>query len=224
MPIDFLCSKCGAKIRCPDEAAGQKVKCPHCESLSTVPGRAVPVASDVAHLSSPEKTSGTGETSNPFQAPVETSYSSSHQRMAALGNTFTRAHALARLKLPSLALIVCATLNILVYVGVSCWISFVLSEDENFIAGVTLYGITTLVIILWNGVVIFGACQMKKARRFPLAILACVMALIGFFQTFPCCCPISLLQVPFAIWGLVVLSDKYIHNQFSAEDDDQDSY
>ncbi len=37
MPIEFNCRACGKLLRTPDQSEGKPAKCPHCESVSTVP-------------------------------------------------------------------------------------------------------------------------------------------------------------------------------------------
>jgi hypothetical protein len=37
MPIEFICSTCGRKLRAPDKAAGRATKCPGCQAAIQVP-------------------------------------------------------------------------------------------------------------------------------------------------------------------------------------------
>ncbi|MCA9106338.1 MAG: DUF4190 domain-containing protein [Planctomycetales bacterium] len=37
MPISFTCSSCGRNLKTPDEMAGKKGKCPHCQAVMEIP-------------------------------------------------------------------------------------------------------------------------------------------------------------------------------------------
>ena len=55
MPITVTC-KCGKKLSAPDEAAGHRVKCPHCGEVTSVPihaAEAVDALSGRRSLSAP---------------------------------------------------------------------------------------------------------------------------------------------------------------------------
>jgi hypothetical protein len=74
----------------------------------------------------------------------------------------------------------------------------------NFVGGVcgALFG------LLWGGVILAGALQMKGLRAYPLAMTASIVAMV------PCnvCC---LLGLPFGIWALVMLCNPDVKRAFT---------
>jgi hypothetical protein len=80
MPIEFLCSHCGRKLRTPDGSQGKRAVCPNCRQVVEVPladaAEADPKLSayDPAPQTSPP--AGTAPAANPYQAPSsETTWS-----------------------------------------------------------------------------------------------------------------------------------------------------
>jgi hypothetical protein len=72
-------------------------------------------------------------------------------------------------------------------------------RDEDVIAG-GIGIVLRLVILAYQGVVFYGAQQMKDGRSYGWSLTTCIMSLL------PCtgCC---ILTLPFGIWGLVVLNE-----------------
>jgi hypothetical protein len=72
-------------------------------------------------------------------------------------------------------------------------------RDEDVIAG-GVGVVMRLVILAYQGVVFYGAQQMKDGRSYGWSLTTCIMSLL------PCtgCC---ILTLPFGIWGLVVLNE-----------------
>src|SRR5262249_50772731 len=79
-----------------------------------------------------------------------------------------------------------------------------MSRSEELIVRMML---ATLVIAV-NGIILYGALQMKGLKSLGMAKTACYLALI------PCCGPCYILGIPFGIWGLVVLSDPQVQQAF----------
>ncbi|MCL2347092.1 MAG: hypothetical protein FWC50_02405 [Planctomycetaceae bacterium] len=84
MPIEFICSTCGAKLRVPDGTGGKNVACPKCQAVSVIPGAtsaATPPNDSPSpkqeHSDSPDWGNGFrnpysfSESSNPYQAPPD---------------------------------------------------------------------------------------------------------------------------------------------------------
>jgi hypothetical protein len=69
-------------------------------------------------------------------------------------------------------------------------------RDEQVIGNL----VASLFMLVYQGVVFYGAQQMKDGRSYGWSMTACIMSLL------PCtgCC---LLTLPFGIWGLVVLNE-----------------
>jgi len=61
-----------------------------------------------------------------------------------------------------------------------------------------------------NGLVVFGALQMKNRKNWGLAVAASVIAMIPCFNS--CCC---LLGLPAGIWSLVMLMKPEIKAEFT---------
>ena len=60
MPISFNCSSCGRNLKTPDEMAGKKGKCPHCQAVMDIPlssttGTGTSLFDDLPSASAPPK-------------------------------------------------------------------------------------------------------------------------------------------------------------------------
>jgi hypothetical protein len=71
-----------------------------------------------------------------------------------------------------------------------------------------IYGLQALFYLVLGGVTLYGAIQMMRLRRYPMALTSCILGII------PChgCCYIT--GIPFGIWGLVVLLDPKVKAVF----------
>jgi hypothetical protein len=74
----------------------------------------------------------------------------------------------------------------------------------------SLGGVLYLFFAAMNVVVLFGAIKMLRLESRTFALVACIIAMLPF-TTF-CCC---ILELPFAIWGLVVLSKPEVKSNFT---------
>ncbi len=202
MSIDFPCRNCGSTIRCGDEAAGRKAKCPHCGGVSVVPGSPPPPPEqqppadpfdgiDTPSSQSGASVGGTGappaSDSNPFQSP-----SAGTQSAGGSGGfppEQLHQQALEKVKVPAIILIGLSVANI-VLIGFSVLIN--LDPINMFIS---------FIIVALNAVIIAGAVQMMNLRNYGFAMAACIISMIPCFAL---CC---FIHIPFGIWGLVVLSD-----------------
>jgi predicted Zn finger-like uncharacterized protein len=72
-----------------------------------------------------------------------------------------------------------------------------------------IYGLMALFYAVMGGIMLFGALQMMKLRRYGVAMASCILAII------PCqgCCYVT--GIPFGIWGLVVLLDPKVKAAFT---------
>jgi hypothetical protein len=72
-----------------------------------------------------------------------------------------------------------------------------------------MYGLFALFYLIMGGVMLYGALEMKRLRRYTLSMAACILAII------PCqgCCYIT--GIPFGVWGLVVLLDPKVKSVFA---------
>lgn len=65
--------------------------------------------------------------------------------------------------------------------------------------------------IIGGGFVIFGAIQMKNLQMWGVSLAACIVAMIPYIYSGPCCC---LFGMPVGIWGLVVLLNQDVKAAF----------
>lgn len=76
--------------------------------------------------------------------------------------------------------------------------------------GIALSAFNALV----NAVILVGAAGMLKGRRYGLAMAAAVLALVPCTSSMLCCCCAGILNIPFGIWALVVLSRPEVRAAF----------
>ena len=70
--------------------------------------------------------------------------------------------------------------------------------------------IWSLVMVAANSLIIFGAVQMLRLKSWPMAMTACVVAVV------PCIGPCFILGAPFGIWGPVVLNQPDVRRAFQS--------
>jgi hypothetical protein len=140
-----------------------------------------------------------------------------------LATSGSREAALQRVKGPAIALIVVASLGVLLFLfgAVSNmmpprpipsnlppeWQSlFQRMQSERGLGSALL----DLFFAAMNGFVLFGAIKMLKLQSRTLVMIACIVAMLPL--TVFCCCVLSL---PFAIWGLVVINKPEVRSEFT---------
>lgn len=72
------------------------------------------------------------------------------------------------------------------------------------------FPLVSLISILAAPVIIYGGIQMLKARRYSIALLAAVLAVIPLSSI--CCIP----GIPIGIWALIVLRDPEVRLCFES--------
>lgn len=72
------------------------------------------------------------------------------------------------------------------------------------------FPLVSLISIIAAPLIIYGAIQMIKARRYPIAMLAAILALIPFSSI--CCIP----SIPIGIWALIVLRNPEVKAIFES--------
>ena len=150
-----------------------------------------------------------GATYNPTAAPMPTA---------------SREMALAAVKGPAIALLIIAGIGIALYFLGTIGQLLGVNQDKinqdfsNLPPSLQRWfmqdhGITNVLSSLLgmalNGAVLFGAIRMRQLRGHTLAIVTCILAM------FPCNCCCFLFNIPFAIWGLVVLNKPEVKSQFT---------
>jgi len=153
-------------------------------------------------------------------APAGTTYSPA----ATPTPTASREMALSAVKGPAIALLIIAGIGIALYFLGTIGQLLGVNQDKinqdfsNLPPSLQRWfmqdhGITNILSSLLgmalNGAVLFGAIRMRQLRGHTLAIVTCILAM------FPCNCCCFLFNIPFAIWGLVVLNKPEVKSQFT---------
>lgn len=213
--MDFACSHCGQTLRVPDGNEGRSAKCPACGGLSTVPGGPSPAGGE--GWSGQAATSATGFVPDPSVGPGGFIPPATH---AAYDPRLERRAAKDRVAGPATGLIVCAILNIILWIGLLAFYSvmaFVVPMEEEMgpneaafamIAMIAIYGTMGLVAIVVNIISIVGAVRMKKLRSRGFAMAAAILQMIPCFSS---CWPLGLGM---GIWAIIVLSDPAVGRCF----------
>lgn len=229
MPIEFRCHHCGSLLRTPDGTAGQTAQCPRCGTQMPIPG---PPAVEVWPADQPPPESASeADRASPF-GPVAVEGSgqpdpyvsaSAYGSAPGFGMAVDRAAAAARVAGPATALLVMAILGIplqlLAMAGNMLQITLVPvfqpgaqdmpAELQVFSGAVGMFaGVVSLALAI---VMLVGALRMKHLTHYGWAMAAAIIAVIPCFSS--CCC---LLEIPFGIWALVVLSDPSVKAAFRA--------
>ena len=80
----------------------------------------------------------------------------------------------------------------------------------GYMTAIIFFPLVSLISIIAAPVIIYGAIQMLSARRYSIAMLAAVLALIPLSSI--CCIP----GIPVGIWALVVLRDPEVKASFES--------
>jgi len=126
-----------------------------------------------------------------------------------------------RLQLPASGLIIVGALNAL-----SCFIMIlgrlasivqgperVITDDARRLGYMTasiFFPLVSLISIIAAPVIIYGGIQMLNARRYSVALLAAILALIPLSSI--CCIP----GIPVGIWALIVLRNPEVRTCFES--------
>lgn len=130
---------------------------------------------------------------------------------------------LAKLKTPAIGLLITGIINIFLglYFIVSAGLQIMWgalnrnfsseAEQMGFYAG--FFGSTVLGVLslLVAPVIIFGALQMMKGKKYGLSKTAAILTIVPFTS----CC--FLIGAPFGIWALIVLSKPDVKAVFNGE-------
>lgn len=206
--MEFACSHCGQTLRVPDGSEGRSAKCPSCGGLTTVPG-GPPPADGGESREKQTGFAGSGFVPDPAAYPA---YDPPFQRRAALD----------RVAGPAIGLIVCAILNIILWILIVAFysvIAFVVPMQEDIEAGpeetmflaigmIVIYGTMGLLAIVANIVSIVGAVGMRKLRSPGFSMAAAILQMIPCFSS---CWPLGLGM---GIWAIIVLSDPAVRRSF----------
>ena len=83
-------------------------------------------------------------------------------------------------------------------------------EDRRlgYMFAIIFFPIVSLISIVASPIIVFGGIQMLRARRYPVALWAAILALIPV--TSVCCIP----GIPIGIWALIVLRHPEVRASF----------
>lgn len=139
----------------------------------------------------------------------------------------TGGDAARRVQAPAMALIIVTAISIVLNMGVFFAAPSVinglvqnLQSSGNLPPGQPAPVVTTSIIsyftdlmlgIAGGAFVIFGAIQMKNLQMWGVSLAACIVAMIPYFYSGPCCC---LFGLPVGIWGLIVLLNQDVKAAF----------
>jgi serine/threonine protein kinase len=110
------------------------------------------------------------------------------------------------LKVPALGLIATAVLQMLLGPALLAFGIRVLAREGGDAAAYLIIGAMSALVFLAGLLVLAGARSMLKLRRYPLAIIAGVVAMVSG--------PAALLGLPFGVWALVVLNRPEVRDAF----------
>jgi phage FluMu protein Com len=232
--VKLKCGGCGKIVKAPPSLAGKKVKCPRCDSVFVVPGKA-PAPAPVAPK--PNAASGFDDPfampanqpmgfddplampANQLGTPVnQPSYSSAYGSGGAKGpgrrKTSSRSSGANPLVLPAIFLIVVSSIwLLLVLINVVFTIIglvAVASEPNLVVDYPRLIGriVGIFVGAIFNTIIIVGATKMLRLSDYRSAYTASILGMI------PCCGGCIVLSIPFAIWAFVLLGDPAVKRRF----------
>jgi len=213
MPIEFRCTSCGKLLRTADETAGREAQCPACGTVMSVPETveaAAPEAASPFGGENPFESSSAdrhGDEVNPYEAPAD--YASWQSQ--------SLTPPIERVRIPAICLMVGSGLGIVLQIAsVGFYIVVLIAAmneaeaqepAEMYVMTAAQVGSGVLGILL-RAVVFFGAIKMKNLQNYGLSMAAAIIAVIPCFSA---CC---LLELPFGIWALVVLSNAEVKQAF----------
>ena len=125
-----------------------------------------------------------------------------------------------KLRIPGIGLIMVGALNVISAVVlllgrlvrlISGPQPVIANEDERLgyeVAGI-YFPIVSLLSLAAAPIIVFGATQMLGVRRYSLAVLAAILALIPFSSV---CC---ISGIPIGIWALIVLLNPHVKAAFA---------
>jgi hypothetical protein len=80
----------------------------------------------------------------------------------------------------------------------------------GYLTASIFFPLVSLISIIAAPVIIYGGIQMIKARRYSIALLAAILAVIPLSSI--CCIP----AIPIGIWALIVLRDPKVKAAFES--------
>ncbi|MCC9606641.1 zinc-ribbon domain-containing protein [Blastopirellula sp. JC732] len=219
MPIEFSCGQCSAKFRVPDVLAGKKVRCPKCQSAERVP---TPTPAPEARAQGDDDfwSQKPGQSSSKSLGDVLGAASTSPSASAPTAKRKEKAESLNpsevryRISTPATVLFVFAILvTALNAVGVVLWtLQLMFAPPANMnIYSIMFSMFMGAISVCLTAATLKGVNSFRNVDELSWAWTGLVLAMTPF-GTSICC----VFTIPFAIWGIVLLSDKRISAHFRA--------
>jgi hypothetical protein len=215
MSIHVSCPACRKTLNVPDHLLGKRVKCPECATPFDAQPDAPPQAAGFP--GAPVQPAPPSEPNFPPPPPAFSDlagppgYDLPGDRDDSFGR---RDVAQARVLGPAIGLMVAPSLGILLSLfslvlnlGTAAGNPALNNRPNQQIALALGLGVAVLSLVL-NGLIIYGANEMRTLGSKGMAMTACILGIINL----PGCCLI--LCMPFAIWGLVVINDPEVSQAF----------
>ena len=202
MAIEVSCPQCGQFYQVPDDKAGKKFRCKGCQEVVSIPGGTGFEAGSEALDDLPtgpasrEKLASRDEDDD-IPNPLKGSRQRRRERLRRSRDSDSSAY-------PAIAMYVMSGLNLAFWVFLIFALAVMPEEerDPDHEVMVGAYAIIGVVQLLVDGLICFGAYNLRSKQSKGLAFMAAILCCI------PCCSPLGVLGVPFGIWALVVINTE----------------
>jgi hypothetical protein len=215
MPFDIHCTACGQKLRVPDSLLGRTVQCATCKAkFMAAAESAPPVEAELDEAdevpSSFRRRLAEDESDDDSEDDYEPRRPRRRRRRRRDVSMKVQVPAWLLLAASiggSLLMTLWLIFNLLVNLGKIKDLDGQLVAETPAVAfgGFAFWMVLTLI---WGGFTTVGAVQMLRLRNLPLAITACIVAML------PCSCG-CFVGLPIGIWGLVVLLQADVQKAFN---------
>lgn len=217
MPIEFSCTKCPAKFRVPDVMAGKKVRCPKCQAIERVPGgdRTPGKADDFWKQKKPGHSSINsldGLLSGGEYTLKEVSDPGPNQQRSGSGRISIHEARDAVSRPGTVLLILSILVTALNAIGTVLYVLLICFAPPAWLNGPTalFYMVMFGVLTCLSCASLKGVNSFRNVNESGWAWTGLVLAMTPF-GTSGCC----VIALPFAIWGILLLSDRRIGEHYN---------
>ncbi len=205
MPIQVSCPACRMTLNVPDHLLGKRVKCPECATpFDARPEGAAPTVPPTQSLVPP--------TPADLPPPVPSSTYRPNYEPEPWDDSYGRSDgALSKVQAPAIILMILCGLGLLGSFAMFALFVLVLAEPPgpnnqgDVVAGAVFLLGFGLAYAVYNGLILYGANEMRTLRSYGWAMASCILSIVGG----------SCLGIPVAVWGLVVINDAEVKRAFA---------